>query len=83
VGVLAGPDGHFKFPHIWPVKFPQDVDLLKKRDSLYALARQKNPNRWSGHTLYWNRVAEVHINPDKPECQESSLLTTFWFTSDK
>ena len=19
----AAPDGHFKFPHLWPVKFPQ------------------------------------------------------------
>ena len=20
--MTAGPDGHFKFPHLWPVKFP-------------------------------------------------------------
>ncbi len=22
-GVANHPDGHFKFPHLWPVKFPQ------------------------------------------------------------
>nr|MDP2189978.1 hypothetical protein [Rhodoferax sp.] len=22
-GENAPPDGHFKFPHLWPVKFPQ------------------------------------------------------------
>jgi hypothetical protein len=23
VAAPTGPDGHFKFPHLWPVKFPQ------------------------------------------------------------
>jgi site-specific DNA recombinase len=23
VSVLSGPDGHFKFPHLWPPKLPQ------------------------------------------------------------
>jgi len=23
VSVLSGPDGHFKFPHLWPLKLPQ------------------------------------------------------------
>jgi len=49
----------------------QDVDLLQKRDALYALAREKNPNRWAGNTRNWSRVTEVHLNPDKPEFKES------------
>jgi len=48
----------------------QDVELLQKRDALYALARQKNPKRWSGHTRNWSRVNEVPLNPDKPEFKE-------------
>ena len=50
----------------------QDVQLLEKRDALYALARQKNPSRWSGNTRNWSRITEVHLNPDKPQVKESN-----------
>jgi transposase InsO family protein len=50
----------------------QDVQLLQRRDALYAAAREKNPNRWSCNTRNWSRVTEVHLNPDKPEVKESN-----------
>ncbi len=49
----------------------QDTLLLQERDALYALARQKNPTRWSRHTRDWSRVTVVHLNPDKPSLKES------------
>lgn len=50
----------------------QDVQLLQHRDALYEKAREQNPNRWSRHTRNWDRVTEVHLNPDKPEKKESN-----------
>jgi len=48
----------------------QDVQLLQKRSELYAQARDQNPQRWSKNTRNWNRVTEVHLNPDKPISKE-------------
>jgi len=48
----------------------QDIELLQQRTALYNEARQKNPLRWSKNTRNWNRVEDVHLNPDKPNNTE-------------
>ncbi len=48
----------------------QDIELLQRRKALYNEARQKNPLRWSKNTRNWNRVEDVHLNPDKPNNTE-------------
>jgi len=46
------------------------VQLLQQRAALYAQARNQNPQRWSKNTRDWNRVTEVHLNPDQPVSKE-------------
>ena len=48
----------------------QDIELLQQRTALYNEARQKNPLRWSKNIRNWNRVEDVHLNPDKPKKTE-------------
>jgi putative transposase len=40
----------------------KDKEILEKRKQVYELARQKNPNRWSGNTRKWDRIDEVYLN---------------------
>ncbi len=40
----------------------KDREILEKRKQVYELARQRNPNRWSGKTRNWDRVDEVFLN---------------------
>ena len=43
----------------------EDCALLRRRHELYALAKAKNPTRWSGRTRNWQRVQRVDLNPQK------------------
>jgi transposase InsO family protein len=40
----------------------EDKIILEKRDSIYKVARQKNPNRWSGKTRNWEKINRVRLN---------------------
>ena len=44
-----------------------DEDLLNNRQAVYEAARVRNPKRWSGGVRNWQRIQEVHLNPDKAE----------------
>lgn len=44
-----------------------DVEILKKRERVYAAARARHPERWTGRTRDWSRIEEVWLNPD-PGC---------------
>ena len=39
-----------------------DIEILQKRVNVYELAKQKNPERWSGPIRNWDRVNEVYLN---------------------
>lgn len=41
-----------------------DVEILKKRERVYAAARARRPERWTGKTRDWSRVDEVRLNPN-------------------
>lgn len=42
----------------------KDKEILQKRKSLYELARNRNPARWSGDTRNWNFIKAVELNPE-------------------
>ena len=44
-----------------------DEGLLNNRQAVYEAARVRNPKRWSGGVRNWQRIQEVHLNPDKAE----------------
>lgn len=39
-----------------------DLEILAKRTSVYELARQQNPNRWSGKIRNWEQATVVYLN---------------------
>ena len=45
----------------------QDKALLKDRTTVYELARQAKPLRWSKQTRDWSHIDRVDLNPDTPE----------------
>ena len=42
-----------------------DKNILAKRHRVYQLARDKNPERWSGQTRNWEPVETVTLNPKR------------------
>jgi len=48
-----------------------DVQILKNREAVYAAARARHPERWTGKTRNWSRADEVRLNPN-PEAAEST-----------
>ncbi len=54
----------------------QDEAILKKRKTVYEIARIKNPNRWSKDTRNWSRPTVVKLNPGrcpKNQSQENAV----------
>ena len=45
----------------------QDHELLRRRDAVYAAAKARHPERWSGATRNWKPVRVVHLNPAKSD----------------
>lgn len=41
----------------------KDVAILQRRDALYARARARRPDRWSGEARNWTPIGAVHLNP--------------------
>ena len=42
-----------------------DAALLQQRQAVYATAKAKHPHRWRGPIRNWERIAVVHLNPDR------------------
>lgn len=42
-----------------------DTALLQKRIAVYAAAKNRRPERWSGTIRNWKPVSVVHLNPDQ------------------
>lgn len=43
----------------------QDQTILAARHALYLVARERNPQRWSGTTRNWTPIDEVTLNPER------------------
>lgn len=52
----------------------KDRDILTKREALYAVAKAKHPERWSGKTRNWEPIKEVWLNPEKLETLEEEIV---------
>lgn len=52
----------------------KDRRILANRDTVYALAKERHPERWSGETRNWTPVAEVWLNPEKQDVPNDELL---------
>ena len=48
-----------------------DIEILKNRNEVYKIAKQKNPERWAGKTRNWDPITLVKLNPLK-EKQKSN-----------
>ena len=56
----------------------QDSAILAKRTAVYAQAKRKNPQRWSGSIRNWSPITEVFLNPKRQQSeihQELSIAT--------
>lgn len=42
-----------------------DVAILAKRNAVYAAARDRNPERWSGATRDWSHIQLVRLTPER------------------
>lgn len=40
-------------------------EILARREAVYAKARSRNPERWSGETRNWAPIGEVRLNPSQ------------------
>ena len=49
-----------------------DIEILRNRNDVYQLAKQKNPNRWAGKTRNWDAVAVVKLNPLKEKMNQNT-----------
>jgi transposase InsO family protein len=47
----------------------RDDNILAKRHHVYQLAREKNPERWSGETQNWKPVETVTLNPKRTKTE--------------
>ena len=47
----------------------RDTDVLAKRKLVYAAAKRKNPNRWSGEIRNWEPIKKVYLNPQKDKIE--------------
>ncbi|WP_157370678.1 IS3 family transposase [Vulgatibacter incomptus] len=43
----------------------QDLAILEKRAGVYAAARERWPERWSGSTRNWSRIQHVRLTPER------------------
>lgn len=54
--------------------YGREEKILQKRRKIYADARNKTPDRWSGQTRNWQPIAVVRLNPEKSELSEEVPL---------
>jgi transposase InsO family protein len=49
-----------------------DRQVLAQRKEVYAQAKARHPERWSGNTRNWERVETVLLNPEKSKTQNAT-----------
>jgi len=48
----------------------QDAAILDQRKALYAQAKRRHPERWSGTTRNWNPIGPVWLNPSDSDVNQ-------------
>ena len=56
---------HSRIKFVTPVQRHSgaDIEILRRRDVLYAKMKKRNPSRWSTTTRNWQHVPSVELNP--------------------
>jgi transposase InsO family protein len=56
---------HSRIKFVTPVQrhTGEDIEILRKRDMLYAKMKKRNPSRWSTTTRNWQHEQTVELNP--------------------
>jgi len=49
------------------------LQVLAQRKEVYAQARARHPERWSGDIRNWDRVNVVLLNPEKGKTQNATV----------
>ena len=44
-------------------------EIMTQRDEVYAAAKAKHPERWSGNTRNWELPNAVFLNPEKEQVE--------------
>ena len=52
-----------------------DAALLARRTELYATAKQRHPERWSGSTRSWRPIKQVWLNPSPDQVPSGEIST--------
>ena len=63
---------HSRIRHVTPGERHrgEDGEILARRRQVYAEAKARHPNRWSGATRDWTPVGDVWLNPERaPEAE--------------
>ena len=50
----------------------EDKVILERRHNVYALAKSRTPERWSGDTRDWSPMGDVALNPEKEEIKAAA-----------
>ena len=60
-----GEHRHSAIQYVTPDErhFGREKEILARRQRLHELARQSNPERWTGATRNWTPVRDVTLNP--------------------
>lgn len=52
----------------------EETAILAKRTAVYAEAKARHPERWSGEIRNWEPVQEVWLNPEKSVTTNTALV---------
>lgn len=52
----------------------KELEILANRVAVYAAAKARHPERWSGETRNWAPVEDVWLNPEKSEASEHEIV---------
>ena len=52
----------------------KDRQILANRKAVYAAAKERYPERWSGETRNWDPIEAVWLNPDKEQASAYEIL---------
>ena len=51
-------------------------DILARRREVYALAKEKHPERWNGrNTRNWDNIEEAYLNPDRNYTETDAMTS--------
>ena len=50
-----------------------EKEIMAQRETVYATAKAKHPERWSGNTRNWELPTTVYLNPEKEQAEREVM----------